>query len=73
MDAEQAARSLALLRPRIAIPIHWGTYYPVHLGLSRRPRFVDMPPALFVQHAAKITPEVEVRVLQPGEETRIGT
>jgi L-ascorbate metabolism protein UlaG (beta-lactamase superfamily) len=69
MDAERAAQALPLLRPRVAIPIHWGTYYPVHLGLIRLPRFVDLPPTLFVRHAAALAPDVDVRVLRPGEAT----
>ena len=28
MDPEAAARAVALIAPRLAIPIHWGTYYP---------------------------------------------
>ncbi len=30
MNPERAARSLRLLRPGIAIPIHWGTYWPMY-------------------------------------------
>ena len=71
MDAERAAECLPMLRPRVAIPIHWGTYYPAHLGLRGRPRFVDLPPALFVRRAAEVAPEVEVRVLRPGEQTTL--
>jgi L-ascorbate metabolism protein UlaG (beta-lactamase superfamily) len=69
MDAERAADSLPMLKPRVAIPIHWGTYYPAHLGLRGRPRFVDLPPALFVRRAEEVAPDVDVRVLRPGEET----
>jgi L-ascorbate metabolism protein UlaG (beta-lactamase superfamily) len=69
MDAERAAQALPLLRPRVAVPIHWGTYYPFHLGLISQPRFLDLPPALFLRHAAQLAPDVEVRVLHPGEET----
>ncbi len=32
---------------RLAIPIHWGTYYPIHLGLRGPPGFLSTPPALF--------------------------
>ena len=28
MDAVRAAEAIALLRPRVAIPIHWGTLHP---------------------------------------------
>ena len=34
MDPARAAQAAALLRARLAIPIHWGTYYPIHLGLQ---------------------------------------
>jgi L-ascorbate metabolism protein UlaG (beta-lactamase superfamily) len=67
MDPEQGARALALLRPRVAVPIHWGTYAPVHLGLRRVPSFLAEPQATFVEAAAREAPEVEVRVLAPGE------
>jgi L-ascorbate metabolism protein UlaG (beta-lactamase superfamily) len=67
LDPERAARALTLLRPRIAIPIHWGTYFPAHAGLRRLPGFLETPPALFTAKAAELAPEVEVRVLRPGE------
>ena len=67
MDPERAAESLSLLRPRIAVPIHWGTYHPLHLGLREAPRYLSEPPERFVRAAANVAPDVEVRVLQPGE------
>jgi len=67
MDPEQGAEALALLRPRIAVPIHWGTYAPVHLGLRRQPAFLAEPQATFVEAAAREAPGVDVRVLAPGE------
>ena len=33
LDPARAARALTLLRPRAAVPIHWGTLYP--MGLRR--------------------------------------
>jgi L-ascorbate metabolism protein UlaG (beta-lactamase superfamily) len=63
LDPSTAAEALRLLRPRIAVPIHWGTFFPIHLR-GRPP--VD-PPLEFARHAAVLAPEVEVRVLQPGE------
>ena len=30
MNAERAARAAALLRPLVAIPIHWGTFHPTY-------------------------------------------
>ena len=49
MDPGRAAEAAALLGARLAIPIHWGTYYPVHLGLRGPPGFLETPPPLFEQ------------------------
>jgi L-ascorbate metabolism protein UlaG (beta-lactamase superfamily) len=65
LDPESAARALALLRPRIAVPIHWGTLFPVGLGRIRRDRLTD-PPHEFARHAARLAPEVRVEILAPG-------
>jgi L-ascorbate metabolism protein UlaG (beta-lactamase superfamily) len=67
MDPERAAESLTLLRPRIAVPIHWGTYHPIHLGLREAPAFLRDPAERFTRAAAAAAPDVEVRVLRPGE------
>jgi L-ascorbate metabolism protein UlaG (beta-lactamase superfamily) len=70
LDPEGAARALDLLHPRIAIPVHWGTLFPV--GLSRlRPKPLREPPRVFAEHAARLAPEVDVRILAPGESTMI--
>ena len=58
-----AAEALRLLRPRVAVPIHWGTYFPIGRGGRR----LADPPHEFARHAAELAPEVEVRVLAPGE------
>jgi L-ascorbate metabolism protein UlaG (beta-lactamase superfamily) len=61
LTPERAAQALVLLQPRIAIPIHWGTYRPVQ---SRRP----LPDAAreFAALATRIAPSVDVRVLPLG-------
>ena len=66
MDPEGAAEALRLLRPRVAVPIHWGTYHPLHLGLLEAPAYLSEPAERFVRAAAKVAPDVDVRVLQPG-------
>jgi L-ascorbate metabolism protein UlaG (beta-lactamase superfamily) len=72
LDPERAARALGLLRPRLAVPIHWGTFYPV--GLRRlRPAPLAEPPLEFARLARELAPEVEVRVLEPGSETSLGS
>jgi L-ascorbate metabolism protein UlaG (beta-lactamase superfamily) len=65
LDPRRAAEALALLAPRIAVPIHWGTYAP----LWRRPG-ADAGRALvdsFRRHAAELAPGVDVRVLGLGD------
>lgn len=67
LDPEGAAEALARLRPRIAVPIHWGTYAPLHHGVRSAPAFLAEPREAFVRAAAERAPDVEVRVLAPGE------
>jgi L-ascorbate metabolism protein UlaG (beta-lactamase superfamily) len=70
MDPLEAARAAGLLSPRLAIPIHWGTLLPV--GFARRyGARLGEPPRLFAQHAARLAPDVEVRILQPGQEASV--
>jgi L-ascorbate metabolism protein UlaG (beta-lactamase superfamily) len=65
MDPKRAAVALTLLRPRIAIPIHWGTFYPVWLEWFRPYLLID-PPHNFQQEAARIAPDIEINILKPG-------
>lgn len=68
LDPESAARALTVVRPRLAVPIHWGTFYPA--GVRRwRPEPLVEPPHEFVRLARELAPDVEVRILQPGAET----
>ena len=60
LDPLRAAQALRLLRPRIAVPIHWGT-----LSLFHRSTSGD-PPEEFRRHAAELAPDVDVRILEPG-------
>jgi L-ascorbate metabolism protein UlaG (beta-lactamase superfamily) len=65
MDPEQAARALTLLRPEIAVPIHWGTFLP--LGAVRRHgHLLTQPAREFAELAARIAPDVRVEILPPG-------
>jgi len=62
LSPESAVQALERIRPRIAVPIHWGTYAP-----WRRPHGPDTPATRFAELAATLTPAVDVRVLRPGE------
>ncbi|GBF07279.1 metal-dependent hydrolase [Deinococcus aerius] len=58
MGPEEAARALELLRPRVAIPMHYGTFPPL----------VGDPQVFAREGQAR---GVEVRVLEPGETTEV--
>ena len=64
LDPVRAARALRLLRPRCAVPIHWGTYRMAIL--ARAPQVLPAPADEFRRLAASLAPEVEVVVLEPG-------
>ena len=66
MDPRMAADALTLLRPRVAVPIHWGTFWPKALGFVRPDR-LRMPGSEFRTAAAEIAPLVRTAVLAPGE------
>jgi len=68
MDPSDAARAVALLKPRIAIPVHWGTLLPIGLASRHRSQLGE-PPQLFAERVAELVPSVEVRILTPGEGT----
>jgi L-ascorbate metabolism protein UlaG (beta-lactamase superfamily) len=67
MDPLSAAQAVAIMRPAVAVPIHWGTFFPVGLEALRGSALVE-PPRVFARHVAELAPEVDVRVLAPGEE-----
>ena len=62
LDPARAVEALELIEPRLAIPIHWGTYAP-----WRPPRGDDKPAKTFAELAATVVPTVDVRVLRPGQ------
>ena len=69
LDPGRAAQAVELVRPHRVVPIHWGTYFPIHKGLRGRPGFVDLPSATFLAEMQKTAPTVPVTVLRPGEST----
>ena len=65
LDPRRAAEALRLLRPILAVPIHWGTYAPLGFGRLQSALLGD-PVTAFRRHAAELAPEVEVHVLGLG-------
>jgi len=70
LDPERAARAAQLLRPRLAVPIHWGTFYPRARRMGDR---LTAPPREFADRVAELAPDITVRVLEPGESLELAS
>jgi L-ascorbate metabolism protein UlaG (beta-lactamase superfamily) len=70
LSPRTAAVAARLVGARIAIPIHWGTLYPRSFDRFRGHRLTE-PAARFAEWAKRLAPDLDVRVLQPGEATLV--
>ncbi|MFI8242704.1 MBL fold metallo-hydrolase [Streptomyces sp. NPDC085866] len=70
LDAGRAARALARLAPRVAVPVHYGTYWPIGMD-AVRPHEFHAPGDEFVRLAAATAPQVAVHKLGHGESVRL--
>lgn len=70
LDAARAARALARLAPRAAVPVHYGTYWPIGMD-AVRPHEFHAPGDEFVRLAAVAAPAVAVHKLGHGESVRL--
>jgi L-ascorbate metabolism protein UlaG (beta-lactamase superfamily) len=68
LDPPRGAEAVARLKPRIAIPIHWGTLAAPGVRWLSDP---DRPAREFERNVARLAPDVEVRVLPPGASTQV--
>jgi L-ascorbate metabolism protein UlaG (beta-lactamase superfamily) len=65
LNAEQAAHIVRRTRPVHAVPVHWGTWWPI--GLPQRLDLIDLPAAAFAYHVARLAPTTEVHLLTHGQ------
>ncbi|MGV9248266.1 MBL fold metallo-hydrolase [Streptomyces sp. NPDC003710] len=70
LDAGRAAQALAGLMPRSAVPVHYGTYWPIGMDVVR-PHEFHAPGEEFVRLAAQRAPGVAVHLLGHGERVRL--
>jgi L-ascorbate metabolism protein UlaG (beta-lactamase superfamily) len=70
LDPAGAAEVVALIRPRLVVPIHWGTYLPLGYGAGH-PLLRD-PGRAFAAAMRERAPDVRVELLAPGERVRVG-
>jgi L-ascorbate metabolism protein UlaG (beta-lactamase superfamily) len=66
LDAADAAEALRRIAATWAVPVHYGTFWPVGLGRVRRHMFRD-PGKEFARLAAQIAPDAHIRVLGHSE------
>jgi L-ascorbate metabolism protein UlaG (beta-lactamase superfamily) len=68
MSPRDAVRAMEVLRPRLVVPIHWGTYHLPGTALFRfGPDVHRRAPFVFKAQAAALEPDVHTVVLRPGE------
>jgi L-ascorbate metabolism protein UlaG (beta-lactamase superfamily) len=65
LDPRTAAEAVALLHPRMVVPIHWATYLP--FGYSASHPLLRTPGSAFATHVADVAPGTRVVLLRPGE------
>ena len=65
LDARQAAEVISTTQPAHAVPVHWGTWWP--LGLPQRTDLIDLPAAVFADLVARRTPATQVHILRHGQ------
>jgi L-ascorbate metabolism protein UlaG (beta-lactamase superfamily) len=70
LDPLRAAQALELLTPRMAVPIHWGTY-AVGPKARRPPPYLRAPLQPFLAAARELAPSVQVVALEPGESVEL--
>jgi L-ascorbate metabolism protein UlaG (beta-lactamase superfamily) len=68
MDPPAAAEAVEMIGPRVALPIHWGTYFPAHLGRAGHLLLRD-PPHDFARLVGERDPGV--RVVVPSVNERV--
>lgn len=56
MDPKQAALAVSLIRPRIVVPMHYGTWEPI-----------DSDPKEFERLVKESVPDVKVEIMEPGK------
>jgi L-ascorbate metabolism protein UlaG (beta-lactamase superfamily) len=70
LNAERAARALAELAPRAAVPVHYGTYWPIGMD-AVRPHEFHTPGEEFARLAGELAPGVTVHLPAHGQSVSV--
>ncbi|GAA0271241.1 MBL fold metallo-hydrolase [Cryptosporangium japonicum] len=65
LDPRGAAEATGRLRPRFAVPIHWGTLHPYGIGRWMRAHLID-PPRRYAQAVTELGLPTRVLHTEPG-------
>jgi L-ascorbate metabolism protein UlaG (beta-lactamase superfamily) len=65
LDAVQAAQAVGRIQPKHAVPVHWGTWWPI--GLPQRRDLIDLPATAFADHVARLAPTTSVHILRHSQ------
>jgi len=68
LNPARAAEAIARIRPRLAVPIHWGT---LRAWGAQRGLDPAAPARAFADAVAHSAPDTEVRILMPGQGTTL--
>jgi L-ascorbate metabolism protein UlaG (beta-lactamase superfamily) len=71
LDPVRAAEALRRVAPSEAVPIHYGSLWPVGCARMRPELFAEPGPA-FARLAARTAPATVVRVVDPGQRVPVG-
>ncbi len=72
LDPADGAEALRRVKAAWAVPVHYGTFWPIGLGRVR-PHMFSEPGDEFARRAATLSPDTRVRVLAHGETLTIDT
>jgi L-ascorbate metabolism protein UlaG (beta-lactamase superfamily) len=70
LDPVRAAEAVRRVGARVAVPVHFGTFWPIGLDWLKQELFLP-PGERFRAEMAALDPEVRVDLLVPGESTEV--
>jgi L-ascorbate metabolism protein UlaG (beta-lactamase superfamily) len=71
LDPERAAEAVRRVGARVAVPVHFGTFWPIGCDWLKPELFLP-PGEEFKKAMAEVDPAVRVDLLAPGESTEVG-
>ncbi|GLW32501.1 MBL fold metallo-hydrolase [Actinoplanes regularis] len=72
LNTTDAAEALRRVKASWAVPVHYGTFWPIGMSRLRQHLFAEPGPR-FAEQAARTSPHTRVRVLSHGETLTVGS